>query len=157
MLPSLKNIQLLFSVRWPFSVSMLEYVWNNSFHQNFPSWIFCKISSDSVFCMLERVSSGYSQSASLLAHNQITASQFIRRGLYPFLIQASPPTAYCSSQLKQGLPWFVKKVFLQDVRHNLREILHRWGRRSGLRQPNLSKRYRKVGRADCGNDFSSTL
>ena len=29
------------------------------------------------------LSSGYSQSASLLAHNQITASQFIRRGLYP--------------------------------------------------------------------------
>ena len=28
-------------------------------------------------------SSGYSQSASLLAHNQITASQFIRMGLYP--------------------------------------------------------------------------
>ena len=35
-------------------------------------------------------SSGYSQSASLLAHNQIAATQLIRRGLPPLLIQASP-------------------------------------------------------------------
>ena len=34
-------------------------------------------------------SSGYSQSASLLAHNQIAATQLIRRDL-PLLIQASP-------------------------------------------------------------------
>ena len=31
------------------------------------------------------------------------------------------------------------------------------GRRSGLRQPNSGEIYRKVGRADCGNDFSNTL
>ena len=31
------------------------------------------------------------------------------------------------------------------------------GRRSGLRQPNEGKIYRKVGLADCGNDFSDTL
>ena len=47
-------------------------------------------------------SSGYSQSASLLAHNQIAATQLIRRGLPPLLIQASSTPAYCFSQLKQG-------------------------------------------------------
>ena len=31
------------------------------------------------------------------------------------------------------------------------------GRRSGLRQPNSGEISRKVGRADCGNDFSNTL
>ena len=42
------------------------------------------------FCVkLVSESSGYSQSASLLAHNQIAATQLIRRGL-PLLIQASP-------------------------------------------------------------------
>jgi len=50
-----------------------------------------------------------------------------------------------------------EKGFLQDVRHNLWEILFGWGRRSGLRQPNSGKIYRKVVRADCGNDFSNTL
>jgi len=30
-------------------------------------------------------------------------------------------------------------------------------RRSGLRQPNEGKIYRKVGHADCRNDFSDTL
>ena len=51
----------------------------------------------------------------------------------------------------------LKKGLLQDVRHNLWEILSGGGRRSGLRQPNSGKIYRKVGRADCGNDFSDTL
>ena len=32
-----------------------------------------------------------------------------------------------------------------------------WGRRSGLRQPNEGEIFRKVGRTDCGNDFSDTL
>ena len=50
-----------------------------------------------------------------------------------------------------------EKGFLQDVRHNLWEILSGWGRRSGLRQLNSGKIYRKVGRADCRNDFSNTL
>ena len=50
-----------------------------------------------------------------------------------------------------------EKCFTQDVRHNLWEILFGWGRRSGLRQPNSDKISRKVGRADCGNDFSDTL
>ena len=45
-------------------------------------------------------SSGYSQSASLLAHNQIAATQLIRRGLPPPDTSKSP--AYCFSQLKQG-------------------------------------------------------
>jgi len=49
------------------------------------------------------------------------------------------------------------KGFLQDVRHNLWEILSGGGRRSGLRQPNSGKIYRKVGRTDCGNAFSNTL
>ena len=48
-----------------------------------------------------------------------------------------------------------EKGFLQDVRHNLWEILSWWGRRSGLRQLNSGKIYRKVGRADCGNNFSN--
>ena len=43
------------------------------------------------------------------------------------------------------------------MRHNLWEILSGWGRRSGLRQLNSGKIYRKVGRADCRNDFSNTL
>jgi len=43
---------------------------------------------EKTFCVkLVSESSGYSQSASLLAHNQIAATQLIRRG---FLIQASP-------------------------------------------------------------------
>jgi len=50
-----------------------------------------------------------------------------------------------------------EKGFLQDVRHNLWEISLGWGRRSGLRQPNSGEIYRKVGRADCRNDFSNTL
>jgi len=51
-----------------------------------------------------------------------------------------------------------EKGFLQDVRHNLWEISLGWGRRSGMhRQPNSGEIYRKVGRADCGNDFSNTL
>ena len=51
---------------------------------------------------MSTLSSGYSQSASLLAHNQITASQFIRRACTPPDTSKSPPTAYCFSQLKQG-------------------------------------------------------
>jgi len=50
-----------------------------------------------------------------------------------------------------------EKGFLQDVRHNLWDILPGWGRRSGLRQLNSGEISRKVGRADCGNDFSDTL
>ena len=46
-------------------------------------------------------SSGYSQSASLLAHNQIAATR-LSEGACPLLIQASPTPAYCFSQLKQG-------------------------------------------------------
>ena len=37
-----------------------------------------------------------------------------------------------------------EKCFLQDVRHNLREILSERGRRSGLRRPKEGKIYRKV-------------
>jgi len=51
----------------------------------------------------------------------------------------------------------LEKDFLQDMRHNLREILSGGGRRSGLWQPNSGKIYRKVGRTDCGNAFSNTL
>ena len=50
-----------------------------------------------------------------------------------------------------------EKGFLKDVRHNLWEILSGGGRRSGLRQPNSGKIYRKVGRTDCRNAFSDTL
>jgi len=50
-----------------------------------------------------------------------------------------------------------EKGFLQDVRHNLWDIVPGWGCRSGLRQPNSGEISRKVGRADCGNDFSDTL
>ena len=50
-----------------------------------------------------------------------------------------------------------EKGFLQDVRHNLWEILPGWGRRSGLRQLNSGEISHKVGRADCGNDFLDTL
>ena len=55
-------------------------------------------------------SSGYSQSASLLAHNQIAATQLIRRGLPPPDTSKSP--AYCFSQLKQGtyLIWLKKSI-----------------------------------------------
>lgn len=47
-----------------------------------------------------------------------------------------------------------EKYFLQDICHNLWEILSEWGRRSGLRQLNEGKIYRKVGHVDCRNDFS---
>ena len=57
----------------------------------------------------------------------------------------------------QKSKWVFKKGFLQDVRHNLWEILSGWGRRSRLRQPNSGETYRKVGRTDCGNDFSDAL
>ena len=50
-----------------------------------------------------------------------------------------------------------EKGFLQDVRHNLWEISPGLGRRSGLRQLNSGEIYRKVGCADCGNDFSNRL
>ena len=50
-----------------------------------------------------------------------------------------------------------EKGFPQDVRHNLWEILSGGGRRSGLRQLNSGEIYRKVGRADCENDFSNAL
>ena len=44
------------------------------------------------------------------------------------------------------------------MRHNLWELLFGWKRRNGeLRQPNSGKIYRKVRRADCGNDFPNTL
>ena len=46
-----------------------------------------------------------------------------------------------------------EKGFLQDVRHNSWYILPGCGRRSGLRQLNSGEISRKVGRADCGNDF----
>ena len=49
------------------------------------------------------------------------------------------------------------KGFLQDIRHDLWEILSGWGYHSGLRQPNSGKIYRKVGRADCGNAFLNTF
>ena len=57
----------------------------------------------------------------------------------------------------QKSKWVFKKGFLQDVRHNLWEILSGWGYYSGLRQPNSGKIYRKVGRADCGNVFLNTF
>ena len=50
-----------------------------------------------------------------------------------------------------------EKGLLQDVHHNLWEILSGGGRRSRLRQPNSGKIYRKVGRTHCGNDFLNTL
>ena len=52
--------------------------------------------------------------------------------------------------------WSVsEKGFLQDVRHDLWEISARMqGAVADLRQLNSGKIYRKVGRADCGNDFS---
>ena len=50
-----------------------------------------------------------------------------------------------------------EKDFLQDVRHNLWEILSGCGRRSELRRPNSDEIYRKVRRADCENDFSNML
>ena len=50
-----------------------------------------------------------------------------------------------------------EKGFLQDVRHNLWDILPGRGRRSGLRQLNSGEISREVGLADCGNDFSNTL
>ena len=37
------------------------------------------------------------------------------------------------------------------------EDFARMRRRSGLRQPNSGEIYCKVGRADCGNDFSNML
>ena len=43
------------------------------------------------------------------------------------------------------------------MRYNLWEISLEWGRRSGLRQLNEGKISRKLGRADCRNDFSNTL
>ena len=39
-----------------------------------------------------------------------------------------------------------EKGFLQDVRHNLWEILPEWGHHSGLRQPNSGKIYCKMER-----------
>ena len=50
-----------------------------------------------------------------------------------------------------------EKGFLQDVRHNLWEILSGCGRRSELRRPNSDEIYRKVRRADWENDFSNML
>ena len=49
----------------------------------------------------------------------------------------------------------LQKSFLQDVRHNLWEILPGWKRCSGLRQLNSGKIYRKVGRADWGMIFQT--
>ncbi len=47
---------------------------------------------EKTFCVkLVSESSGYSQSASLLAHNQIAATQLIRRRLPPPDISKSPP------------------------------------------------------------------
>ena len=57
----------------------------------------------------------------------------------------------------QKSKWVFKKGFLQDIRHDLWEILSGWGYHSGLRQPNSDKIYRKVGRADCGNAFLNTF
>lgn len=57
----------------------------------------------------------------------------------------------------QKSKWVFKKGFLQDIRHDLWEILSGWGYHSGLRQPNSGKIYRKVGRADCGNAFLNTF
>ena len=65
---------------------------------------------EKTFCVkLVSESSGYSQSASLLAHNQIAATQLIRRSLPPPDTSKSP--AYCFSQLKQGtyLIWLKTK------------------------------------------------
>lgn len=50
-----------------------------------------------------------------------------------------------------------RKCVPQDVRHNLWEISSGWGCCSGLRQPNSGEIYHKVGRANCGNDFSNRL
>ena len=50
-----------------------------------------------------------------------------------------------------------EKGFLQDVRHNFVGYFARMRARSGLRQLNSGEISRKVGRADCGNDFSDTL
>ena len=63
------------------------------------------------------------------------------------------PTNYKKTNLRS----VSEKGFLQDVRHNLWDILPGRGRRSGLRQLNLGEISRKEGRADCGNDFSDTL
>lgn len=57
----------------------------------------------------------------------------------------------------QKSKWVFKKGFLQDIRHDLWEILSGWGYHSGLWQPNSEKIYRKAGRADCGNAFLNTL
>ena len=57
----------------------------------------------------------------------------------------------------QKSKWVFKKGFLQDIRHDLWEILSGWGYHSGLWQPNSEKIYRKAGRADWGNDFSDRL
>ena len=47
---------------------------------------------EKTFCVkLVSESSGYSQSASLLAYNQIAATQLIRRGLPPPDTSKSPP------------------------------------------------------------------
>ena len=50
-----------------------------------------------------------------------------------------------------------EKGFLQDVRHNFVGYFARMRARSGLRQLNSGEISRKVGRVDCGNDFSDTL
>ena len=45
---------------------------------------------------------GYFRPASLLAHNRITASQFIRRSLHSSWYKQVPPISYCFSQPTQG-------------------------------------------------------
>ena len=51
----------------------------------------------------------------------------------------------------------LQKSFLQDVRHNLWEILPGFSCRSGLRQLNPGEIYRKVGRTDCENERFSLI
>ena len=63
------------------------------------------------------------------------------------------PTNYKKTNLRS----VSEKGFLQDVRHNFVGYCARMRARSGLRQLNSGEISRKVGRADCGNDFSDTL
>ena len=94
--------------------------------------------------------------SSLVADIITVAYPFHRILSLQFLRNSLRTSHLCFNQIKAFLS-VSEKCFPQDICHNLWEILPGWGRRSRLRQPNSGKIYRKVGRADCGNDFSDTL
>ena len=62
------------------------------------------------------------------------------------MIEKDEPLTISQYTLKEMIRQTIFSIAVKDVY-----------KRQGLRQLNSGKIYRKVGRADCGNDFSNTL